>query len=47
MNLTFKTTEKSRRGVVRVQMKVIVGVLKVRKWNYRSKRWGRWSAYEG
>lgn len=46
MNLTFKPEEKSRRGIVRVQMKTFGAVLKVRKWNYRKKRWGAWRVYE-
>jgi hypothetical protein len=39
----FKPYEVSRRGHVRLQYKVFPdGVAKLRKWNYRAKRWGRW-----
>lgn len=39
----FDKTERSRRGVVRVQIKDKAGALMVRKWNYHTKRWGKWA----
>jgi hypothetical protein len=44
--LEFKPGEKRRDGIVRVQIKPGDDGLKYRKWNYQTKRWGKWLAYE-
>lgn len=44
--LTFKPAEK-KGDKVRVQLKSFGDLLKVRKWNYREKRWSRWAPYAG
>lgn len=42
--LTYSPAETSKRtGHHRVQAKMIDGVAKVRKWNYKTRRWGKWA----
>lgn len=40
--IKFDPAEKSR-NLVRVQIKDVAGALKVRKWNYRTKKFGKWA----
>lgn len=44
--LKFKPGEKRKDGIVRVQIKATDAGLLYRKWNYNTRRWGRWEAYE-
>lgn len=40
--LKFSPSEK-KKELVRVRIKDFDGVLKVSKWNYRARRWGKWA----
>jgi hypothetical protein len=40
--LMFRECERSKRGLIRVQIKDDGVTMKVRKWNYRERRWGKW-----
>lgn len=40
--ITFSKPEKSSRGMVRVQIKGAAGKLRLRKWNYVRRAWGKW-----
>lgn len=39
----FLKPERSKRGMVRVQLRDKAGALTVRKWNYTQRRWGKWA----
>ena len=41
--LFFNKAERSPRGIVRVQIRDRDKVLMVRKWNYKTRRWGAWA----
>ncbi len=41
--LFFTKTERSRRGLVRVQLRDKAGVIMVRKWDYTKKKWNKWA----
>lgn len=40
--LTFSASEK-KKNLVRVRIKDFDGALKVSKWNYKARRWGKWA----